>query len=67
VTDYADVPFQSEISPEFSYGCAVFLDTDRVTFQKEGYSREELLAGLRSCCRKTSGSICFTSTSAISQ
>ena len=46
VTDYADAAFQAKISPKFSYGCAVFLDTDRVTFQKEGYSREELLAGL---------------------
>ena len=35
-----------ELAPKFSYGCAVFLDTDRVNFQKEGYSKEELLAGL---------------------
>ena len=28
------------------YGCAVFLDSDRVNFQKEGYAKEELLAGL---------------------
>ena len=34
------------MSPEFSYGCAVFLDADRVNFQKEGYSKEEMLAGL---------------------
>lgn len=46
VTDYADVAFAAKLSPKFSYGCAVFLDTDRVTFQKEGFSREELLAGL---------------------
>ncbi len=46
VTDYADVAFQAELTPKFSYGCAVFLDSDRVNFQKEGYSREELLAGL---------------------
>jgi activator of 2-hydroxyglutaryl-CoA dehydratase len=46
VTDYADVAFGAELSPKFSYGCAVFLDTDRVNFQKEGYSKEELLAGL---------------------
>src|SRR5205823_3072014 len=26
--------------------CAVFLDTDRVNFQKEGFSKEELLSGL---------------------
>ena len=46
IDDYADIAFKAELSPRFSYGCAVFLDTDRVTFQKEGYSREELFAGL---------------------
>ena len=37
---------KAELAPKFSYGCAVFLDSDRVNFQKEGYSKEELLAGL---------------------
>jgi len=46
VTNYADVAFEAKLSPKFSYGCAVFLDSDRVNFQKEGYSKEELLAGL---------------------
>ena len=46
VTEYADVAFKAELAPKFSYGCAVFLDTDRVNFQKEGFSKEELLAGL---------------------
>ena len=46
VTEYADTAFKATLSPNFSYGCAVFLDTDRVNFQKEGYSKEELLAGL---------------------
>ncbi len=46
VTDYADTAFAAELAPKFSYGCAVFLDTDRVNFQKEGFSKEELLAGL---------------------
>ncbi len=46
VEQYAEVAFQATQSPEFSYGCAVFLDSDRVNFQKEGYTREELLAGL---------------------
>src|SRR5262249_22717257 len=46
VADYADVAFQAGLTPKFSYGCAVFLDADRVNFQKEGYSKEELLAGL---------------------
>lgn len=43
---YAEHAFQAELSPKFSYGCAVFLDSDRVNFQKEGYAKEELLAGL---------------------
>lgn len=46
VTDYADTAFSAEMSPDFSYGCAVFLDADRVNFQKEGFSKEEMLAGL---------------------
>lgn len=46
VADYADVAFRAGLSPKFSYGCAVFLDADRVNFQKEGYGKEELLAGL---------------------
>lgn len=46
VTEYAVNAFEAELSPDFSYGCAVFLDTDRVNFQKEGYRKEELLAGL---------------------
>ncbi len=46
VTEYAETAFQADLAPKFSYGCAVFLDTDRVNFQKEGFSKEELLAGL---------------------
>jgi predicted CoA-substrate-specific enzyme activase len=46
VTDYAETAFKAELAPKFSYGCAVFLDTDRVNFQKEGFQKEELLAGL---------------------
>ncbi|HEX7899418.1 MAG TPA: BadF/BadG/BcrA/BcrD ATPase family protein [Planctomycetota bacterium] len=46
VTEYADTAFKAKLSPKFSYGCAVFLDADRVNFQKEGYAKEELLAGL---------------------
>ena len=49
---YADTAFRAELSPTFSYGCAVFLDADRVNFQKEGYSPEELLAGLASVLPK---------------
>ncbi len=46
VTEFAEVAFKAELAPKFSYGCAVFLDTDRVNFQKEGFSKEEMLAGL---------------------
>ncbi len=46
VTQYSDKAFNAQLSPTFSYGCAVFLDSDRVNFQKEGYNGEELLAGL---------------------
>ena len=46
VQEYAGHAFQAGLSPKFSYGCAVFLDSDRVNFQKEGYSKEELMAGL---------------------
>ncbi|HEY5939149.1 MAG TPA: acyl-CoA dehydratase activase-related protein, partial [Kofleriaceae bacterium] len=46
VTEYAETAFKATLAPKFNYGCAVFLDTDRVNFQKEGYGKEELLAGL---------------------
>ncbi len=46
IEDFAAHAFQAELSPRFSYGCAVFLDTDRVNFQKEGFNRDELFAGL---------------------
>jgi predicted nucleotide-binding protein (sugar kinase/HSP70/actin superfamily) len=46
VTQYAETAFKAELAPKFSYGCAVFLDSDRVNFQKEGFQKEELLAGL---------------------
>lgn len=46
IRDFADAAFKADLSPNFSYGCAVFLDADRVNFQKEGYNKEELFAGL---------------------
>ena len=46
VEGFADVAFAATQAPRFNYGCAVFLDTDRVNFQKEGYSKEELFAGI---------------------
>jgi len=46
IYDYADTAFNADLSPKFSYGCAVFLDADRVNFQKEGFTAPEMLAGL---------------------
>ena len=46
VEGFADVAFAATKAPRFNYGCAVFLDTDRVNFQKEGYTKEELFAGI---------------------
>lgn len=46
VEKYAEVAFEAKQAPRFNYGCAVFLDTDRVNFQKEGYTKEELFAGI---------------------
>lgn len=46
VTEYADNAFKASLSPNFTYGCGVFLDSDRVSFQKLGYQKEELMAGL---------------------
>ena len=46
VEEFAEHAFAADLSPEFSYGCAVFLDSDRVNFQKEGFNKQELMAGL---------------------
>ena len=46
VEQYADVAFSARVMPRFGYGCAVFLQSDIVAFQRLGWSREEILAGL---------------------
>ncbi len=46
LTQYADTAFGADLAPKFSYGCAVFLDADRVNFQKEGFTATQMLAGL---------------------
>ena len=46
VENYADVAFNAEQMPVFGYGCAVFLQTDIVNFQRQGWRAEEILAGL---------------------
>ena len=46
VTDYAEVAFKAQRMPSFGYGCAVFMQSDIVNFQKEGWTPEEIMAGL---------------------
>jgi predicted CoA-substrate-specific enzyme activase len=46
VDEYAQKAFSARLMPEFSYGCAVFLQTDIVNYQRQGWTPEELLAGL---------------------
>ncbi len=43
---YADLAFSAEAMPVFGYGCAVFLQSDIVNFQRQGWRAEEILAGL---------------------
>lgn len=46
VEDYARVAFSAKTMPVFGYGCAVFLQSDIVNFQRQGWRAEEILAGL---------------------
>mgnify|MGYP006202025093 CR=1 FL=1 len=46
VKQYADVAFQAESMPMFGYGCAVFMQSDIVDFQRQGWKPEEIMAGL---------------------
>jgi predicted CoA-substrate-specific enzyme activase len=46
IEDFAEVAFQARRIPQFSYGCAVFLQSDIVNFQRQGWKPEEILAGL---------------------
>jgi predicted CoA-substrate-specific enzyme activase len=46
VENFAEAAFQARRIPQFSYGCAVFLQSDIVNFQRQGWRPEEILAGL---------------------
>ncbi len=46
VDQFADVALRAKRCPEFSHGCAVFLQSDIVDFQRLGWKPEEILAGL---------------------
>jgi predicted CoA-substrate-specific enzyme activase len=46
VDEYADIAFSAQTMPVFGYGCAVFMQSDIVNFQRQGWRVEEILAGL---------------------
>ncbi|MBI5039637.1 MAG: CoA activase, partial [Nitrospirae bacterium] len=46
VGEFAEKAFMAERMPLFHYGCAVFLESDIVNFQQQGWEREEIMAGL---------------------
>src|SRR5215470_8080646 len=46
VEQYADLAFSAQAMPLFGYGCAVFMQSDIVNFQRQGWRAEEILAGL---------------------
>jgi len=46
VEQYADKAFSADRFPEFGYGCAVFMQSDIVDFQRQGWQAEEIMAGL---------------------
>src|SRR6202030_2734191 len=46
VEEYADLAFSATTMPVFGYGCAVFMQSDIVNCQRQGWRAEEILAGL---------------------
>ena len=46
VEQYADTAFRAGSFPSFGYGCAVFMQSDIVDFQRQGWKAEEIMAGL---------------------
>ncbi len=46
IEQYAARAFSASKAPAFNYGCAVFMEQDRVNFQQLGWTNEEIMAGL---------------------
>ncbi|MDA3808969.1 MAG: acyl-CoA dehydratase activase-related protein [Spirochaetaceae bacterium] len=46
VEEFAAYAFKATSAPAFNYGCAVFMEQDKVNFQQQGWSKEEIMAGL---------------------
>jgi len=43
---YAEYAFKARVAPKFNYGCAVFMEQDRVNFQQANWKKEEMMCGL---------------------
>jgi len=43
---YAEYAFRAKAAPKFNYGCAVFMEQDRVNFQQANWKKEEMMCGL---------------------
>jgi predicted nucleotide-binding protein (sugar kinase/HSP70/actin superfamily) len=46
VEEFAEIAFSAESMPSFGYGCAVFMQSDIVDFQRQGWAPAEIMAGL---------------------
>jgi activator of 2-hydroxyglutaryl-CoA dehydratase/predicted nucleotide-binding protein (sugar kinase/HSP70/actin superfamily) len=46
IQEYAARAFTATKAPAFNYGCAVFMEQDRVNFQQMGWTNDEIMAGL---------------------
>ncbi len=46
VEQFADIAFGAKSFPQFGYGCAVFMQSDIVDFQRQGWQPDEIMAGL---------------------
>lgn len=46
VEKFAETAFTAEQMPTFGYGCAVFMQSDIVDFQRQGWTAAEIMAGL---------------------
>jgi predicted CoA-substrate-specific enzyme activase len=46
VEEFADVAFSAQSMPDFGYGCAVFMQSDIVDFQRQGWAPNEIMAAL---------------------
>src|SRR5437899_4667800 len=46
IEQFADLAFSAKSMPVFGSGCAVFMQSDIVNFQRQGWQAEEILAGL---------------------